>query len=272
MGGLPAIAKEKISDFEKIYLLQFFVRGFRFTEATHLVHQLKAGQLLHLEREPANQYDQYAIALYSDDWKIGYVPRESNEVLARLMDAQAIELLAEIVQVNPRAETWENINAAVYILKAEESKAPKRADYLSKTKPPKYVTVKNGDKISKIQVDEEKTSQAPNLGTYFYQEMLKKSNSDAVYNLIHESFKGSQAFEEAVSDGMFLINPSKINTFLLEKIKTTESLLEVEIDEIRYYLASTNEILIHQVNEIKQIHRLPSHQALQNVLYEIVFS
>ena len=43
-------------------------------------------------REPAinsyeNKYDKFAVALFLDDSKIGYLPRTQNEVIARLMDA-----------------------------------------------------------------------------------------------------------------------------------------------------------------------------------------
>jgi len=48
---------------------------------------LVAEKVLTMKREPDNKYDEFAIAIYCDSIKIGYVPAELNEVCSRLMDA-----------------------------------------------------------------------------------------------------------------------------------------------------------------------------------------
>ncbi|MCX6274405.1 MAG: HIRAN domain-containing protein [Bacteroidetes bacterium] len=40
-----------------------------------------------LKREPKNEFDDKAVAIYFRDNKIGYIPQEKNEVIANLMDA-----------------------------------------------------------------------------------------------------------------------------------------------------------------------------------------
>ena len=47
---------------------------------------LVAGAKLELVREPGNLADRWAIKVLADGRKIGYVPADCNEVLARLMD------------------------------------------------------------------------------------------------------------------------------------------------------------------------------------------
>lgn len=51
-----------------------------------IVAQLEVGMDLKLEREPGNLADGWAIRVYAGEDRIGYVPADCNEVLARLMD------------------------------------------------------------------------------------------------------------------------------------------------------------------------------------------
>jgi hypothetical protein len=51
-----------------------------------IVERLEVGADLRLEREPGNLADCWAIRVYAGSNRIGFVPADSNEVLARLMD------------------------------------------------------------------------------------------------------------------------------------------------------------------------------------------
>ena len=51
-----------------------------------IVDGLEVGADLRLEREPGNLADCWAIRVYAGSNRIGFVPADSNEVLARLMD------------------------------------------------------------------------------------------------------------------------------------------------------------------------------------------
>ena len=51
-----------------------------------VVHTLAVGAELRLEREPGNLADVWAIRVFAGSDRIGYVPADCNEVLARLMD------------------------------------------------------------------------------------------------------------------------------------------------------------------------------------------
>src|SRR5437016_1584714 len=54
------------------------------------VASLKPGVPALLVREPGNQYDKNAIAVYVDGKKIGYVPKKQNAVLAQFIDQNGI--------------------------------------------------------------------------------------------------------------------------------------------------------------------------------------
>ena len=51
-----------------------------------IVEGLEIGKDLRLEREPGNLADRWAIRVYAGDERIGFVPADCNEILARLMD------------------------------------------------------------------------------------------------------------------------------------------------------------------------------------------
>jgi len=60
--GLAAIPKHWVKHYQKVYLLQCFVRGFRFTNGDEaLLGEMKEGMILQLVREPENEHDCFAI-------------------------------------------------------------------------------------------------------------------------------------------------------------------------------------------------------------------
>ena len=69
---------------------------------------------LDLVREPDNQADSWAIRVEHDGKKIGYVPADKNEVLARLMDGGKA-LSGELVSRELRG-TWWNVHMEVYLI------------------------------------------------------------------------------------------------------------------------------------------------------------
>ena len=70
-----------------IIVLETKVAGTMFYEPEEFELLLKTDSILKMQREPENAYDKFAIALLFEESKIGYIPRNQNEVIARLMDA-----------------------------------------------------------------------------------------------------------------------------------------------------------------------------------------
>lgn len=82
---------------EQIYLLTVHVAGLHYYDGGENISQ---GQTLKLIRTPDNQYDKWAIEIrLPDDQIVGHIPRQSNLVLARLMDAgkQLTAVVKEII-------------------------------------------------------------------------------------------------------------------------------------------------------------------------------
>ncbi len=72
----------------RVKLLRCHVAGTGYADLEDEEPRLQVGECLVLLREPANRHDPMAIrVLSSRRRKLGYVPADSNEVLARLMDA-----------------------------------------------------------------------------------------------------------------------------------------------------------------------------------------
>ncbi len=70
-----------------ILALECLVAGTSFRKLKEVEPLLQHPVPLEMKREAANEYDEFAIALYFKADKIGYIPRDKNEVIARLMDA-----------------------------------------------------------------------------------------------------------------------------------------------------------------------------------------
>jgi hypothetical protein len=103
-----------------------------------LLQKMNEGDLLQLVREPENEHDACAIALHWNGEKIGYIPRDENALLSRLIDANALELVAEITHLNKAVQPWENLHIAVSFLKETRENIPPQATYLTELSRPYY--------------------------------------------------------------------------------------------------------------------------------------
>ena len=71
----------------EILVLECLAAGTSFRKLDKVQDDLKETVQLEMKREGKNEFDKFAIALWFQDTKVGYIPKEKNEVLARLMDA-----------------------------------------------------------------------------------------------------------------------------------------------------------------------------------------
>jgi hypothetical protein len=104
--GLDVFAKD-------ILVLQCVIAGTTFTKISKHVAQLIAKTELTVKREGKNKFDEFAIALLYNDTKIGYIPRDRNEVIARLMDAG--KQFSAIITLSETEGTWAKIEIDVML-------------------------------------------------------------------------------------------------------------------------------------------------------------
>jgi hypothetical protein len=177
--GLP------VKNYRKFYLLQCFVAGFRFHSGMQHLDQMKEGELLDLRREPDNAYDDSAIALYWNELKIGYIPKEENTLLSRLLDAEALEMIAEITHLKKEVRPWENLHIAVSFLKEWDGPLPESKMYLAEVQSPEYRTLSGPERlITRIR---RRSDDMPASEPDWYRFFETHSKNDSIYNLLHSS-------------------------------------------------------------------------------------
>ncbi|MDD2204133.1 MAG: HIRAN domain-containing protein [Bacteroidales bacterium] len=104
------------------HYLTTHVAGFTYWEGPMVFGELHIGTELHLEREDDNKFDPYAIALYYDEYKIGYIPREDNEDINKFLEMGWEDVFeVRINRVIPEQHPEQQIGIIVYIkLNAKE--------------------------------------------------------------------------------------------------------------------------------------------------------
>ena len=76
------------------------------TGIDELAGKLSEGDRLRLERDPGNTRDRWAIRVFDGEGnRLGFVPADINEILARLMDGGK-RLYAEVADVELRGSWW----------------------------------------------------------------------------------------------------------------------------------------------------------------------
>ena len=209
MAVLPPLA---FKSYQKIYLLQCFVRGFQYYAGPQLLDVMYEGSLLELVREPENPHDPCAIALHFNQQKVGFIPAESNEILSRLLDSRLVELLAEITHLNKEAASWENVHLAISLLKETDSPLPESAMYLTLLEAPDYYTVKYADHQIRRVNTKGKNSLS---GDDFYDQLVENSKTDDIYSIIHNDFDDAEEMEVAVNQSLMLVNKKRLPADLM---------------------------------------------------------
>jgi hypothetical protein len=99
----------------QIYLISASVAGSYYVDDIYdLLDKMKIDAKLRFVREPDNKYDELAIIVKDqDDNKLGYVPREKNPILARLMDAG--KLIYGTVKTIDNDDSYINIEMEIFM-------------------------------------------------------------------------------------------------------------------------------------------------------------
>ncbi len=94
---------------ESKIIYQSFVRGFVHSTCFVQLASMQPNEILNMVREPNNEYDSSALALYYKNQKVGYVPAEDNYIISQMMDSNHGHFTAEIANVHLDAPTWEQV-------------------------------------------------------------------------------------------------------------------------------------------------------------------
>ena len=100
---------------QEVFLLETLLAGTTHAEnIKELEPDIKAGLKVNFYRETSNKYDPKAIVVKEENGqKLGYIPKEKNEILSRLMDAG--KLIYGIVDHKEYQGNWLKIKVKIYL-------------------------------------------------------------------------------------------------------------------------------------------------------------
>ena len=100
---------------QEIFLIEVHIAGTTHIDNIDILEpKLTEGVEVQFFREPNNQYDAKAIVVKDKEGnKLGYIPRDKNEILSRLMDAG--KLLYGKVKTKEKIGEWIKIEMEVYL-------------------------------------------------------------------------------------------------------------------------------------------------------------
>lgn len=113
-GVLNKLAHANLFKFQRFLLNRFTVAGFQYYSGKNIIHQLKGGDCLLLRAEPQNANDEFAVEIFYEGHKLGYVPRSDNKHISRLL-RQGAKLCCEVFKVSPESEPWAMLKVQVFL-------------------------------------------------------------------------------------------------------------------------------------------------------------
>lgn len=113
---LSGNANRKVIPFTReILLISISVAGTsHIPDIKELAPDIVPGVNLRMIRDTENKYDSMAIGIYFNDSRVGFVPMELNEIIARLMDAGKAFVCK--VTSSEWKKNWFHIKADVYMI------------------------------------------------------------------------------------------------------------------------------------------------------------
>ena len=104
-------------DKEKKLLLDVFaIAGYQFYEGESVEHHLKSGDSLKLNAEPDNPHDENAVEILTkNNVKLGYVPKNDNKALSRLLQ-QSAKVEANIEVIDLENVSWLRVWVGVRLI------------------------------------------------------------------------------------------------------------------------------------------------------------
>jgi hypothetical protein len=98
----------------------FHIAGFTYYNGVDVFESLKIGTALLLQAEPENKFDPYAVAIYFQEEKLGFVPRSSNKLLYQFLNLGYTDLFeVKISQISPEEHPERQVRVVVRIREKE---------------------------------------------------------------------------------------------------------------------------------------------------------
>lgn len=113
---------------KKLFFMECHLAGRQYHDADEVWDELKVGTQLKLVRDMDNKYDQDAVAVVydkvytdtgeTDEFLIGYIPRDNNETIAQLLEMGWKNIFeCRISKINPDAHYENQIRLTIRIVR-----------------------------------------------------------------------------------------------------------------------------------------------------------
>lgn len=107
---------------EKVFLKSMHIAGFSYYEGAFVFDKLKIGTILNIVAEEGNIHDEYAVLLKLDDKKVGYIPRQQNKEISKILKAKHDIFEAVIQQISPQEHPEKQVLVGIFIKPFEVKK------------------------------------------------------------------------------------------------------------------------------------------------------
>ena len=102
------------------HFANYHIAGFTYYDGVEVFEHLKIGKELLLKAEPENRYDPEAVAIYYQDYKLGFVPSSENGVISKFLKLGYTDLFeVKISQIVPEAHPEKQVRVVVRVKEIE---------------------------------------------------------------------------------------------------------------------------------------------------------
>ncbi|HQF48357.1 DNA-binding protein [Flavobacterium alvei] len=102
------------------HLAHFDIAGFTYYEGVLAFNELKIGVQLQLKLEEENKYDARAVAIYYNEFKLGFVPRSENRIIYKLLKVGIDCLEVRIQRVDKKENPENQIGVVIHLVITEK--------------------------------------------------------------------------------------------------------------------------------------------------------
>ena len=99
----------------KEHLANFNIAGFTYYDGVDCFRELHIGTHLKLVLEEDNKYDPRAVAIYFEDYKLGFVPRDENRIIYKLLKIELDCSMAKVQMVDGNAMPEDQVGVVVHL-------------------------------------------------------------------------------------------------------------------------------------------------------------
>ena len=101
---------------ENHFFTSFYVAGFSYYQGAFLFSEMKIGSLIEIVDDTENKFDDYAVELRFKGEKIGYIPKDRNQEISKIIRSGYNIFEAVIQQLSPEEHPEHQVRVAVFVV------------------------------------------------------------------------------------------------------------------------------------------------------------